>query len=644
MSLMSSDSTLSFRINEYLTLKWEDGAARIYIGGKKFELYCKPLIISVDIDHDHFDGHSLEDIERSIKDNFSNEGLDKEEYDNEILKSVSVEEIFWGHCSNLQAWADDNYNTEIIHVNLAFPLLNKLKMAGDPVAKHVYKKELIKKITSYNETVATYVLAQGWLADLTVEETTMYFDELKARDFKFSEAQALIIICNKINQMDDPEYLKRGIKYALKILRGNELEAHPSAIAFLIKFHEKDGKFKEAKKYVEEAMEHHEDDRLAMMACGSYFRATGKFDNAKYCYEKSLERDPLYIPSLIPLAKILIREGRIEEATARLEAAIPQHQDNEFLWAALSEAYHAQKDFHRTLDALKVVQSIGNDEDNLDFHKSLIITYTSLDKYQEAVDHAYKIMEKFGADNIPLDILLAASSSLSYLDRYDESVDMYKRIIGMGLEGEDSVTVMIDLALIYEHVGREDDALELYKESLIQTNQIDTFLWVTGIHLEHGRMKMARATLETAAHMSLDVSIDWLDRHYNRWIDVADDFHKASWCVKRILRLDPDYPNAWSKLAFTLIHMEQYDKAISCVAPSLNHDSKASHYESSWYNLITWFLEHGDRTHAEKVCRIVLDARPDASQIIMAKKAHSLEWKLRVNMEDGEVTKTDFVL
>ncbi len=54
---------------------------------------------------------------------------------------------FWGHCSNLQAWAEYGYDTRLLHPNLAFPLLEKLATVGDPIAKKVFKYLLtIEKI------------------------------------------------------------------------------------------------------------------------------------------------------------------------------------------------------------------------------------------------------------------------------------------------------------------------------------------------------------------------------------------------------------------------------------------------------------------------------------------------------------------
>ena len=38
-------------------------------------------------------------------------------------RKIDPETEFWGHCSNLEAWAENNYDTRFLHRNLAFPLL-----------------------------------------------------------------------------------------------------------------------------------------------------------------------------------------------------------------------------------------------------------------------------------------------------------------------------------------------------------------------------------------------------------------------------------------------------------------------------------------------------------------------------------------
>lgn len=77
---------------------------------------------------------------------------------------------FWGHCSNLQAWYENKYDTRLLHSNLLFPLLKKLTEAGDSLAKRVFKEEIAKRYTSNNTTVREFLRIEGYLDYLSKEE------------------------------------------------------------------------------------------------------------------------------------------------------------------------------------------------------------------------------------------------------------------------------------------------------------------------------------------------------------------------------------------------------------------------------------------------------------------------------------------
>ncbi len=79
---------------------------------------------------------------------------------------MSPEEEFKGHCSNLQVWVENNYDTCLLHKNLAFPLLKKLSSVGDPVAKEVLVQEIVERFKSKSTSVQTFLIQQGFLSFL----------------------------------------------------------------------------------------------------------------------------------------------------------------------------------------------------------------------------------------------------------------------------------------------------------------------------------------------------------------------------------------------------------------------------------------------------------------------------------------------
>ena len=83
---------------------------------------------------------------------------------------IPPETEFWGHCSNIQAWIENDYNTCILHSNIAFPLLKELTKAGDPKAKRVFKEEIAKRMSSGYYPTIKYLILEGYLFFLTIEE------------------------------------------------------------------------------------------------------------------------------------------------------------------------------------------------------------------------------------------------------------------------------------------------------------------------------------------------------------------------------------------------------------------------------------------------------------------------------------------
>lgn len=148
-------SEKEFKVNEYITLKLERGKTNIYVKDQLFN-QCKFLMLNIPVSKIS----SFDEIE-SI-----DEAAEKLDASLEATsQNIDPETEFWGHCSNLQAWEENNYNTRLLHRNLAFPLLKRLFEVGDPNAIRVFKEEICKRLESGNPVVLQYLLID-WNYDL----------------------------------------------------------------------------------------------------------------------------------------------------------------------------------------------------------------------------------------------------------------------------------------------------------------------------------------------------------------------------------------------------------------------------------------------------------------------------------------------
>lgn len=140
-----------FRINEYITLKLEeeilneeeglkDTRTNIYVNGERFR-QCSFLLIEIPIKETTLlkEISSIDEAEEKLDTSLEENNENPFEYE------IPSETEFWGHCSNIQVWAENNYNTKLLHRTLAFPLLKKLTEVGDPIAKRVFQEEIAER-------------------------------------------------------------------------------------------------------------------------------------------------------------------------------------------------------------------------------------------------------------------------------------------------------------------------------------------------------------------------------------------------------------------------------------------------------------------------------------------------------------------
>lgn len=202
-----------FKINKYITLRLENYETIIYIQDRRFNV-CKYLLLHIPMDniteYDLLDSidEAAEKLDRSL------------EYPAENQIKIMPYTEFWGHCSNLQVWAENNYDSRLLHRNLAFPLLKKLADVGDQTANRVFKEEIAKRIINGNFTVFLYLLKQGYLSYLTKDEIKFILDDPNSKFFdnfitslktgRTAFKKAIIDVFMKLYQVN-PEFLRKAI-------------------------------------------------------------------------------------------------------------------------------------------------------------------------------------------------------------------------------------------------------------------------------------------------------------------------------------------------------------------------------------------------------------------------------------------------
>lgn len=150
---------IEVQLNRHISLKLEEDKTNIYVDNKIFR-QCKSLIVHIPIKEldKYNDLTSIDDLEQNFP---------KSRYSPSYQ---SPEDEFWGHCSNIQVWVENDYDTKILHHSLAFPLLRELCRLGDNKAKKVFKDEIISRFINGSNQVKLFLLEEGFLRYFNFEE------------------------------------------------------------------------------------------------------------------------------------------------------------------------------------------------------------------------------------------------------------------------------------------------------------------------------------------------------------------------------------------------------------------------------------------------------------------------------------------
>ena len=235
-----------FKVNEFLTLKLEGDAfnkkTNIYVNGELFE-QCMYLMLNIPIE----DTEKYDDIE-SIDEAADILGW-TEERQLEVEYKIDPETEFWGHCSNLQAWYEHDYDTRLLHSNLSFPLLKKLTEAGDPVAKKVFKEEIAKRFESGYPTVIKCISKEGLLKYLNREERKQIIEHYPSACLKninkLNNADKIDAFYDILELLQYEGFIKEDFPALLEIIDNLTEETKETPFMWLLEVAKKSGLIKE---------------------------------------------------------------------------------------------------------------------------------------------------------------------------------------------------------------------------------------------------------------------------------------------------------------------------------------------------------------------------------------------------------------
>ena len=210
-----------FIINKYISLKLEGDRTNVYVNGDIFS-QCKGIFLTEP--HLEIFSSQIKSIDDFV--DISNKMTDLKDL------RITPEELFWGHCSNLQAWYEHDYDTRLLHSYLSFPLLEKLHFLGVPSASVIFQEEICRRFTNGSLSTACFLLIENFLNYLGEEQIQDLLlinnEELRIKlissfDNYPLDLTVINILENLIRKYNDTEakvVLKEGIRHIYN--KGND--------------------------------------------------------------------------------------------------------------------------------------------------------------------------------------------------------------------------------------------------------------------------------------------------------------------------------------------------------------------------------------------------------------------------------------
>ena len=323
----------NYKINKYLTLKLQSYETVIYIAREPFQI-CKHLLINIPVGH----VNDIESLDELVDD--YGEERENEFFAHEV--EITPKELFKGHCSNLQVWVENNYDTCLLNSNLAFPLLKRLTEVGDLKALSVFKEEVRKRFESLYPPVQQYLISEGYLEYFSISEKNELLKYVLSIDTWIAIAENYLVKCQKEDAI-------KAYEYALNIDPINKF-----ILEKLYNLSKVTNNYQKALKYYKLLSEFYELKNLDYLTLGDIYSKLCQYSNAKRMYRRILWRSELNCEyqALVKLGDLYFSEKRIERAKRMYRDAIKLNPNEVRARIRLSDLFQTEGKIHQAIETL----------------------------------------------------------------------------------------------------------------------------------------------------------------------------------------------------------------------------------------------------------------------------------------------------
>jgi tetratricopeptide (TPR) repeat protein len=348
----------------------------------------------------------------------------------------------------------------------------------------------------------------------------------------------------------------------------------------------------------------HPDDVRSLYALAVLEAAHRRYDDAAKRLRSVTERKPDWEQPRVLYARVLVAQGRKDEARAFLEQSVRDYPDSVALRTSLSRQLVDQADYPAALAEFRELHALKPDDDEIAFGYAMLATQ------QERWDEARPVWQELRGNPARQD------EATYYLAQIEEEVGNEELAIGLyrSVTGDSfKVDAVMRLARLLADIGRLGDAREVLQQARIANpdRAADIYITETQLVQKHADQAVAMALYDEA----LRAYPENLDLRYNRalYIYQQGDFAAMEAGLREILAQDPDHVDALNALGYTLADRnERLDEAFTLIARAL----KLRPDNAAILDSMGWVLyRQGDLVQAASYLRRALALGEDDDEI-----------------------------
>lgn len=283
-----------------------------------------------------------------------------------------------------------------------------------------------------------------------------------------------------------------------------------------------------------------EDYYFFITEVGYLLNDVDQFDRGILLLEESMKINRLNSDAIIDLAYAYEMKGEYEKAIEYNNQLLDMDPYSFDGWVNIGKLFSMNEQHDKAVDAFDFALTINEDDTTVLKMKALSMFLN--DNVAEAISIFEECLQRSPNDETVYDSLLEAYAAVELYDEMMKLIDKKEALFG-------SEGTLIKRAFVYVHKDDYETANKLFIQiPEAEQETLDYFMLEAELAFHEEDYPRAEAAYMKAALVS-EGNEDILDRLAN--ISVAQEkFEQAAGYLEELLKIEPDYPTAKSRLAF----------------------------------------------------------------------------------------------